>query len=163
MSIDETWMNTKMARLRGRAPRGKRPRAGFPHGHWRTTTFLAGLRLSGIDAPMLLDGAINGASFLAYVRQVLVPTLRTGDVIIVDNLGSHKSVAVRRATRKAGAYLLFLPLYRPEPNRAGLRQDQGVPQKDRRPHTRRPFGSSRPRHRSLLKDRVRQLLHRCRL
>ena len=71
-----------MARLRGRAPRGERLRAGVPHGHWRTTTFVSGLRLSGIDAPMLIDGAINGESFLAYVQQVLVPTLRPGDVVV---------------------------------------------------------------------------------
>jgi transposase len=84
-----------MARLRGRAPRGERLRAAIPHGHWRTTTFVAGLRLSGIDAPMVIDGPINGESFLAYVRQVLVPTLSHGDVVIMDNLGSHKGAAVR--------------------------------------------------------------------
>jgi transposase len=84
-----------MARLRGRAPRGERLRAAIPHGHWRTTTFVAGLRLSGIDAPRVIDGPINGESFLAYVRQVLVPTLSHGDVVIMDNLGSHKGAAVR--------------------------------------------------------------------
>lgn len=88
--IDETWLNTKMTRLRGRAPRSERLRAAIPHGHWHTTTFVAGLRLSGLDAPMVIDGAINGESFLAYVRQVLVPSLRTGDVVVMDNLGSHK-------------------------------------------------------------------------
>ena len=105
-----------MARLRGRAPRGERLRAGVPHGHWRTTTLVAGLRLSGIDAPMLIDGAINGESFLAYVRQVLVPALRTGDVVIMDNLGSHKGVAVREAIEAAGAELRFLPPYSPDFN-----------------------------------------------
>jgi transposase len=105
-----------MARLRGRAPKGERLRAGVPHGHWRTTTFVAGLRLSGIDAPMLIDGAIDGESFLAYVRQVLVPTLRAGDVVIMDNLGSHKSVAVREAIEAAGAELRFLPPYSPDFN-----------------------------------------------
>jgi transposase len=105
-----------MARLRGRAPRGERLRAGVPHGHWRTTTFVAGLRLSGIDAPMLIDGAINGESFLAYVRQVLVPTLRPGDVVIMDNLGSHKGPAVREAIEAAGAELRFLPPYSPDFN-----------------------------------------------
>jgi transposase len=114
--IDETWLNTKMARLRGRAPRGERLRAGLPHGHWRTTTFVAGLRLSGIDAPMVIDGPINGESFLAYVRQVLVPTLRPGDVVIMDNLGSHKSAAVRAAIAAAGAELRFLPPYSPDFN-----------------------------------------------
>ena len=105
-----------MARLRGRAPKGERLRAGVPHGHWRTTTFVAGLRLSGIDAPMLIDGAINGESFLAYVRQVLVPTLRPGDVVIMDNLGSHKGIAVREAIEAAGAELRFLPPYSPDFN-----------------------------------------------
>jgi len=105
-----------MARLRGRAPKGERLRAGVPHGHWRTTTFVAGLRLSGIDAPMLIDGAINGESFLAYVRQVLVPTLRPGDVVIMDNLRSHKGVAVREAIEAAGAELRFLPPYSPDFN-----------------------------------------------
>ncbi|MET4702510.1 transposase [Constrictibacter sp. MBR-5] len=105
-----------MARLRGRAPKGERLRAGVPHGHWRTTTFVAGLRLSGIDAPMLIDGAIDGESFLAYVRQVLVPTLRAGDVVIMDNLGSHKNVAVREAIEAAGAELRFLPPYSPDFN-----------------------------------------------
>ena len=114
--IDETWLNTKMARLRGRAPKGERLRAGVPHGHWRTTTFVAGLRLSGMDAPMLIDGAIDGDSFLAYVRQVLVPTLRTGDIVIMDNLGSHKNAAVREAIEAAGAELRFLPPYSPDFN-----------------------------------------------
>lgn len=107
-----------MARLRGRAPRGQRLRAAVPHGHWRTTTFVAGLRLSGIDAPMLIDGAINGESFLAYVRQVLVPTLRAGDVVIMDNLGRSEGqgVAVREAIEAAGAELRFLPPYSPDFN-----------------------------------------------
>ncbi len=105
-----------MTRLRGRAPKGERLRAGIPHGHWRTTTFVAGLRLSGIDAPMVIDGPINGESFLAYVRQVLVPTLRPGDVVIMDNLGSHKGSAVRDAIKAAGAELQFLPPYSPDLN-----------------------------------------------
>ena len=114
--IDETWLNTKMTRLRGRAPRGERLRSPIPHGHWRTTTFVAGLRLSGIDAPMVIDGAINGQSFLAYVRQVLAPELSAGDVVIMDNLGSHKGVAVREAIEAAGAELRFLPPYSPDFN-----------------------------------------------
>ena len=90
-----------MARLRGRAPRGERLRAGMPHGHWRTTTFVAGLRLGGIEAPMVVDGPINGEFFLAYVRRVLVPVLRPGDLVIMDNLGSHKGAAVRAAIEAA--------------------------------------------------------------
>lgn len=105
-----------MTRLRGRAPEGERLRAGIPHGHWRTTTFVAGLRLGGIDAPMLIDGAINAASFLAYVQQVLVPTLSPGDVVIMDNLASHKTPAVREAIEAAGAELRFLPPYSPDFN-----------------------------------------------
>ena len=114
--IDETWLNTKMARLRGRAPRGERLRAGMPHGHWRTTTFVAGLRLGGIEAPMVVDGPINGEFFLAYVRRVLVPVLRPGDLVIMDNLGSHKGAAVRAAIEAAGAELRFLPAYSPDLN-----------------------------------------------
>lgn len=105
-----------MARLRGRAPRGERLRAGMPHGHWRTTTFVAGLRLGGIDAPMVIDGPINAEVFLAYVRRVLAPTLKPGDVVIMDNLGSHKGAAVRRAIEAAGAELRFLPAYSPDLN-----------------------------------------------
>ena len=114
--IDETWLNTKMARLRGRAPRGERLRASLPHGHWKTTTFVAGLRLGGIDAPMVIDGPVNGEIFLAYVRHVLVPTLRRGDIVIMDNLGSHKGAAIRTAIEAAGAELLFLPPYSPDFN-----------------------------------------------
>ena len=118
--IDETWLNTKMARLRGclrgRSPRGERFRASLPHGHWKTTTFVAGLRLSGIDAPMVIDGPINGDAFRAYVERVLAPTLHPGDVVIMDNLGSHKGAAVRQAIEAAGAELRFLPPYSPDFN-----------------------------------------------
>lgn len=114
--IDESGLNTKMARLRGRCRRGERLRASIPHGHWRTTTFVAGLRLGGLDAPMLIDGPMNGAAFLAYVRQVLVPTLRPGDVVVMDNLGCHKGAAVREAIEAAGAKLRFLPPYSPDFN-----------------------------------------------
>jgi transposase len=105
-----------MARLRGRCPKGERLRASVPHGHWRTTTFVAGLRLCGVDAPMLLDGPINGEVFRAYVERVLVPSLKPGDVVIMDNLGSHKSAAVRAAIEAAGAELRFLPPYSPDLN-----------------------------------------------
>lgn len=105
-----------MARLRGRARKGERLRAGIPHGHWKTTTFVAGLRLTGMTAPMVLDGPINGAAFLAYVEQVLVPELSHGDIVVMDNLGSHKGKAVREAIEAAGARLLFLPPYSPDFN-----------------------------------------------
>jgi transposase len=114
--IDETWASTNMARLRGRAPKGERLRAGIPHGHWRTTTFVAGLRLTGMVAPTVLDGPINGEAFQAYVDQVLVPELRPGDIVIMDNLGSHKGRAVRAAIEAVGAKLLYLPPYSPDFN-----------------------------------------------
>ena len=114
--IDETWASTNMARRYGRAPRGERLRVGVPHGHWKTTTFVAGLRLSGMVAPMVLDGPINSVSFQAYVDQVLVPELRPGDIVIMDNLGSHKGGGVRDAIEAAGASLLYLPPYSPDFN-----------------------------------------------
>ena len=114
--IDETWIKTNMAPLRGWAPRGRRLTGKVPHGRWRTLTFLAALRHDRVDAPWLLDGPINGAGFLSYVEKVLTPTLRPGDVVIMDNLGSHKGKAVRQAIRAAGAKLLFLPKYSPDLN-----------------------------------------------
>jgi transposase len=114
--IDETWTSTNMARLRGRAPKGERLRAGVPHGHWKTSTFVAGLRLNGIAAPMVLDGPINRDAFQAYVDQVLVPELSPGDVVVMDNLSSHKGQDVRRSIEAAGASLLYLPPYSPDFN-----------------------------------------------
>lgn len=105
-----------MARLRGRAPKGERCRAPVPHGHWKTTTFIGALRLSGMTAPMTLDGAMHGDAFVAYVEQVLVPTLKPGDIVVMDNLPAHKSAAARRAIEKAGAELHFLPPYSPDFN-----------------------------------------------
>jgi len=114
--IDETWAKTNMTRTHGRALRGRRLVDKVPHGHWKTLTFLAALRCDRIDAPFVLDGPINGEWFLAYVEQVLVPTLSPGDVVVMDNLGSHKGKAVRRAIRRAGAHLIFLPPYSPDLN-----------------------------------------------
>ncbi len=105
-----------MARTHGRAPRGERLRSPVPHGHWKTTTFVAGLRNSGMVAPMVLDGPINGVAFQAYVEQVLVPDLRPGDIVVMDNLGSHKGAGVRAAIEAAGASLLYLPPYSPDFN-----------------------------------------------
>jgi transposase len=105
-----------MTRLRGWAPRGRKLLAKVPHGHWRTLTFLAALRCDRIDAPCVIDGPINGERFTAYVEQFLVPTLNPGDVVIMDNLGSHKSQAVRRAIRSVRAKLFFLPAYSPDLN-----------------------------------------------
>jgi transposase len=114
--IDETWAKTNMTRLRGWARRGHRLIAKVPHGHWKTATFLAALRNDRIDAPCLFDGPINGERFRAYVEQFLAPTLKPGDVVILDNLGSHKGKAVRDAVRAVGARLVFLPKYSPDLN-----------------------------------------------
>ena len=114
--IDETWASTKMARTHGRARRGDRLRVAVPNGHWKTTTFVAGLRNSGMIAPMVLDGPINGELFQDYIDQVLVPELHPGDVVVMDNLGSHKGAGIRAAIQAAGASLLYLPPYSPDFN-----------------------------------------------
>ena len=114
--IDETGASTKMARIRGRAKRGQRCRAAVPHGHWKTTTFTAGLRLNGMTAPMVLDGPMNGDAFLAYIEQFLAPALVKGDVIIMDNLPAHKVTGVRKAIEDVGATLVYLPPYSPDFN-----------------------------------------------
>jgi transposase len=114
--IDETWMKTNMAPLRGWAPRGARLPAKVPHGRWKTMTFVAALRHDRIAAPWLLDGPIDGDTFAIYVEKVLLPTLKPGDVVVMDNLGSHKGKAVRRLIRSAGAKLFFLPKYSPDLN-----------------------------------------------
>ncbi len=114
--IDETWAKDNMTRTHGRAMRGQRLVAKVPHGRWRTMTFLGALRHNGVSAPCVIDGPINGQSFLAYVEQFLLPTLKPGDIVIMDNLGSHKGAAVRQAIRDARAKLLFLPPYSPDLN-----------------------------------------------
>ena len=116
MFIDETWAKTNMTRPRGRSLSGTRLIAKTPHGHWKTTTFLAALRSSGLTAPLVIDGAINGELFLAYVEQHLVPTLRRHDLVIMDNLSSHKRTGVREAIESAGASLIYLPPYSPDFN-----------------------------------------------
>lgn len=114
--LDETGASTKMARLRGRSPRGERCRASIPHGHWKTTTLVAGLRLSGITAPGLIDGAMNGEMFTLYAERFLAPTLSEGDIVILDNLPAHKVNGARHAIEAAGATMLFLPPYSPDFN-----------------------------------------------
>jgi putative transposase len=114
--IDETWIKTNMAPLRGWGPRGKRVRGFAPHGHWRTMTFLGALRCDRMTAPCVFDGPINGQCFLAYVQQQLVPTLQPGDIVVMDNLGSHKSKTVREAISAVGARLWYLPPYSPDLN-----------------------------------------------
>lgn len=105
-----------MARVYGRAKRGKRCRAAVPHGHWKTTTFTGALRCSGMTAPMVLDGPMNTAAFRAYVEQVLVPTLESGDIVVMDNLPAHKNAAIRNAIESKGATLRYLPPYSPDFN-----------------------------------------------
>jgi transposase len=114
--IDETWATTNMTRTHGRAPRGVRLVAAVPHGHWHTTTFLCGLRTTGTVAPLVLEGAINGRAFRAYIEQMLAPTLAPGDIVVMDNLGSHKVEGVREAIEAQGARLLYLPPYSPDLN-----------------------------------------------
>ena len=105
-----------MAPLRGWAPKGKRLRGFAPHGHWRTLTFLGALRCDGLTAPCVFDGPINGQCFRAYIERQLVATLKPGDIVIMDNLGSHKSAALRAILRAAGARLWYLPPYSPDLN-----------------------------------------------
>lgn len=114
--IDETWASTNMARSRGRARRGQRLRAAIPHGHWKTTTFLAGIRRGGIVAPFVIDGPINRDAFETYLEAVLLPTLAPGDIVVMDNLSSHKGPRVRAMIEAVGASLLYLPPYSPDLN-----------------------------------------------
>lgn len=114
--IDETWVKTNMAPLRGWGPRGRRLRAYAPYGHWKTLTFIAALRHDRIDAPWVIDGPINGELFVLYIEKVLAPTLSPGDVVVLDNLGSHKGKAARAAVKARGAHLIFLPPYSPDLN-----------------------------------------------
>lgn len=114
--LDETWASTNMARTHGRCCRGERLRASVPHGHWKTTTFVAGLRTSGMVAPFVLDGPINADAFEVYVEKVLVAELKPGDIVVMDNLSSHKRDAVCAMIEAAGAELRFLPPYSPDFN-----------------------------------------------
>jgi transposase len=114
--IDETGTSTNMARLRGRAPRGERLIGKVPHGHWKTTTFVAGLRSTALTATGVIDGPMNGNAFMAYVEQILAPCLNAGDIVVLDNLSVHKIPGVRDAIEAVGASLLYLPPYSPDLN-----------------------------------------------
>ena len=114
--IDETWTATNMTRRYGRSRRGQRLVSKVPHGHWKTTTFIGALRHDTLTAPTVIDGAVNGELFLAYVEQQLVPTLRSGDVVVMDNLASHKLAGVRKAIERVGAKVVYLPPYSPDFN-----------------------------------------------
>ena len=114
--LDETGASTNMARRYGRAPKGERCIASLPHGHWKTTTFIADLRCNGLTAPMVLDGPMDGEAFLVYIQSFLCPTLKPGDIVIADNLPAHKVAGVKEAIEKVGATLLYLPPYSPDFN-----------------------------------------------
>ena len=114
--IDETWTSTNMTRRYGRAPRGQRCRGSAPYSHWQITTFVGALRRDGISAPMVIDEPMDGDVFLAYVEQVLVPTLSPGEIVVLDNLGSHKVAGVQQAIQGAAATVLYLPPYSPDLN-----------------------------------------------
>lgn len=158
--IDETWSKTNMTRLRGRAPRGERLIAKIPHGHWKTTTLIAALGIEGTRCSTVVDGAVNGPIFEAFVEQVLVPELRPGDVVVMDNLSSHKSQRTRDLIEGAGAELRFLPPYSSDLNPiemifAKVKQTAAV---TGLPHPRRPLEghAERPRRRDA--QRCQQLL-----
>jgi len=114
--LDETWATTNMTRRYGRAPRGERLIAAVPYGHWKTSTFVAGLRVSGLTAPLVVDGAMNGEAFRVYVEQVLAPTLKPGDIVVMDNLSSHKVAGIRELIEARGASIGYLPPYSPDLN-----------------------------------------------
>lgn len=116
MFVDETWASTNMAPRFGRGPRGQRVLGAAPFGHWKTTTFLAGLRHDGVTAPCVFDGPINGQRFLAWVEQALAPTLKPGDIVVMDNLSAHKVAGVRQAIEAKGAKIAYLPPYSPDLN-----------------------------------------------
>ena len=165
MFIDETWATTAMARRYGRARRGTRVVAAVPHGHWKTTTFVAALRHDGLTAPCVFDGAINGARFLAWVEQGLAPTLRTGDVVVLDNLKAHKVKGVREAIEAAGAQLRYLPPYSPDlnPIEQAFAKLKALLTHRRQAHRRRAVEGYRPRPRCLLSRRMHPLLRQRRL
>jgi transposase len=114
--LDETWASTNMTRTHGRCPQGQRLVMSVPHGHWKTTTFVVALSLNGLVAPTVVDGPMNGDIFVAYVKQQLVPVLKRGDIVVMDNLSSHKRAAVKTAIESVGAELRFLPPYSPDLN-----------------------------------------------
>lgn len=154
-----------MTRRYGRAPRGQRCRGSAPYSHWQITTFVGALRRTGISAPMVIDEPMDGDVFLAYVEQVLVPTLSPGEIVILDNLGSHKVVGVQQAIQGAGATVLYLPPYSPgpEPHRKLLRQTQGPAAQSCQALHRDPLGRNRnPAPLGFLPGML-QLLHRFRV
>jgi len=174
--IDETSLKTNMAKTTGWAPCGQRLVDNAPFGHWRTQTFIGALRHVRLDAPWVIDGAMNGEMFTLYTQTQLVPTLQKGDVVILDNLSSHKALAAAEALRAIGAWFLFLPPYSPDLNptsrcmlriylpgndRNGLRQAQGAHPQSCRENLRPTLGRRRTRLQPLLRRRVLQLPQGC--
>jgi DDE superfamily endonuclease len=159
--LDETGTATNMTRRYGRCPSGRRLAAAVPHGHWRTTTFVAGLRQSGVIAPLVLDGPMTGPAFRAYVEQFLAPALAPGDVVVLDNLAAHKVDGARR-----GRSLAPLPaalFAGSQPDRAAVRQAQGPVTQGRGAHPGRALVDHRPPHRHHPASRVRPLSQPLRL
>jgi transposase len=157
--IDETWATTNMTRRYGRARRGQRLVAAVPHGHWKTTTFIGALTADGLVAPTVIDGAVNGEIFLAYVEQVLVPTLTPGKIVVMDNLSSHKIEGVRTAIEATGAELRYLPPYSPDlnPIEQAFAKPKGTAAQDRSTLGRGPLDRCWPTRRPVRTRRMRQL------
>jgi transposase len=157
--LDETGANAKMTRRYGRALRGRRLAAKIPHGHWKTTTFVGGLRLTGFTAPLAVDGPMNGKTFLAYVQQQLAPPLQPGDIVVMDNLAAHKVQGVRQAIEAVGAWLVYLPPYSPDfnPIEQAFAKLKGL-LRSAAAHCRGPRAGHRRRPRALLTNRVPKLL-----
>ena len=159
--LDETGTTTKMTRLRGRCLKGRRLLSKAPFGHWKTQTFIAGLRCGALTAPFVIDAPMDRRIFETYVETQLAPTLEPGDVVILDNLPAHKSAAAETAIRAKGAWILFLPPYSPDLNPIEMvRQAQGPAARQGGPHHRRPLASHRRNLRPLQPARMSKLLHR---
>lgn len=154
--LDETATSTNMVRLRGRCPRGQRLIAHVPHGHWKTITFVAGLRRRAVVAPLVLDGPMNATIFVTYLKECLAPKLKRGDVVIMDNLPVHRVAAVREVIEEAGAKLRYLPKYSPsQPDRASLQQTQGASTKSSRANHSASLAQNRRPHGQIQFARVR--------
>ena len=161
--IDETAVTTKMVRHYGRSPRGMRLAAKVPHGHWKTLTFIAALRIDGLTAPYVVDGAIDGPSFLAYVEQVLAPALRKGDIVFMDNLPTHKIDGVRQAIEAVRAKVRYLPAYSPDLNPIEQAFSKLSAAQRRGAHREGALEAHRQARQDVCARRVRQLFSPCRI
>ena len=163
--LDETATSTNMVRLRGRCPRGQRRIAHVPHGHWKTITFVAGLRRRAVVAPLVLDGPMNATIFVTYLKECLAPKLKRGDVVIMDNLPVHRVAAVREVIEEAGAKLRYLPKYSPgsQPDRASLQQTQGASTKSGGANYSAPLAQNCNACGRIQPARMHQLLPICRI